>query len=342
MADTILVTGISGFVGFYCAVEALRQGFHVRGAVRKEKPELRALLVRELGEDPHDRLGFVQGVDLLEDAGWDAAVAGCRYAMHVASPVPSGAIADPNALVPAARGGVLRLLGAAAKSEATERVVMTSSAAAIVHGNKQDADTVHDESSWSNPDVCSAYPRSKTLAERAAWDFVEGLPKGQLELVTLCPGMIFGPVPERSLYSTSGEPIRKLLSRELRAVPDFGWAPVDVRDVAWLHVRALTVPEAAGKRFCVGLEHMPLIEIGRILARHFGPKGRRVPTKRMPNFLVKIAALFDAQVRMVVADLGLYERLNITRAREILGWKPRPIEPAIIAMGESLIELGMV
>lgn len=345
VADEILVTGVSGFVGFYCALEALRQGFAVRGGLRMSgedrRPALRRLLARELGEDPGERLSFA-AVDLLEDAGWDAAVAGCRFVLHVASPVPPGAVKDPDALVEPARGGALRALKAAADSPSTERVVLTSSTAAVVYGLRRDAETVHDESSWSRPEVCAAYPRSKTLAERAAWDFVAQLAPGTLELATLCPGMIYGPVPDAMVYSPSGEVVRKLLSREIPACPDFGWAPVDVRDVALLHLRAMTTPAAAGQRFCVGLDHLALVEVARILARHFGPRGYRVPTRRLPNLLVRIAAIFDAQVRFAIDDLGLFERVDNRQARELLGWEPRDVDQAIIEMGESLIELGIV
>jgi dihydroflavonol-4-reductase len=346
MAARVLVTGISGFVGFYCALEALRQGYEVRGGLRvtpksDRRARLRELLARELGRDPGEQLSFAP-VDLLDDAGWDEAIAGCRYLLHVASPVPSGAIEDPDALVAPARDGALRALRAAAASECCERAVLTSSSAAVVTGNRRGADTHHDESSWSRLEACTAYARSKTLAERAAWDYVEGLPPGTLELVSLCPGMIYGPVPDVSLYSPSGEPVRKLLARELPGCPEFGWAPVDVRDVALLHVRALSVAEAGGRRFCVGLEHLWLREIARILARHFGGRGYRVATWKLPGFLVKIAARVDAQVRFALPELGLYERLDCRRARELLDWQPRDIEKAIVEMGESLIELGMV
>ena len=341
----ILITGVSGFIGLHCALAALREGHVVRGGLRHKPGEdrrakLRAVLTRELGDDPGDRLDFVH-VDLLEDAGWDAAVEGCAGVLHVASPVPPGAVANPDALVEPARGGALRLLRAAAASEATRRVVLTSSTAAMVSGHTCDAATIYGPETWSIPERSAAYPRSKVLAERAAWAFVDGLAPGLLELVTIMPGMVYGPVLDAAVYSPSGEPVRKLLRREIPACPNFGWAAVDVRDVAELHVRALAVPEAAGKRFPLGSDHVSMVEIAVVLERHFGPKGYRIPTRRMPNWMVRLAAVFDAQVRLALPELGLYERIDASSTKAVLGWQPRPIDRALIDMGESLIALGM-
>jgi len=342
----ILITGVTGFVGLHCLLAALRAGEEVRAGLR-DKPGvdrrawLRGIVTRELGEDPGARLELVS-LDLLADAGWDEAVAGCRGLIHVASPVPSEALADPDALVEPARAGALRALRAAAASEATRRVVLTSSSAAIVHGHARDAVSRYGPETWSIPDQCPAYPRSKVLAERAAWDFVETLAPGTLELVAINPGMIYGPVLDPQAYSPSGEPVRKLLAREIPACPEFGWAAVDVRDVAELHLRALAEPAAAGQRFPLGTEHLALIDVARILDRHFGPRGYRVPTRRMPNWMVKLAARFDPQVRLALHDLGLYERLDTSTTEAVLGWRPRPIERALIDMGESLIRLQMV
>lgn len=338
---TVLVTGVTGFIGLHCARELLARGFRVRGTLRRRVREarIRELLGEALEGDPGPRLSFAV-VDLLADEGWAEAVEGCDYVLHVASPVPTGAVEDPDALVPPARDGALRVLAAADASAATRRVVMTSSSAAILYGqDRSDPDKRYDESFWSDPEVCPAYPRSKTLAERAAWDFVEGR---ALELVTLCPGMIYGPVLDPDSYSTSGEPVRKLLARELPLIPHLGWSPIDVRDVADLHVEAMLVPEAAGRRFALGLEHLPLIEVAKILAEHFGPRGYRVSTWPMPNWLTRLVARFDAQVALAAQDLDLYENLDCTAARDILHWEPRDVKRAITDMGESLIALGMV
>lgn len=342
--DTILVTGISGFIGLQVAIELLDRGFRVRGGLRgraEREPKLREVLERHVGE-LGDRFEAVE-LDLLADAGWAEAVAGCRYVQHVASPVPSGYVPDPDALVPAARGGALRALRAAAAEPSVERVVLTSSSSAVVYGHPRGPDSSHGPETWSKPEVCGAYQRSKTLAERAAWDFIATLPEERgLELTTLCPCLVYGPVLDREFYGPSGEAVRKLLARELPAIPDFRWSAVDVRDVAWLHAEAMLVPEAGGQRFCVAAEPLAFMEVAQLLAEHFGPRGYRVPTRRLPHWLVRIVALFDPQVRFVLPDVGLYENMDCTRTREILSWKPRDARRAVIDMGESLIELGIV
>ena len=342
----ILVTGITGFIGIHCALAALREGYRVRGGLR-EKPgvdrrsKVRSILEAELGESLGERLEFAP-VDLLADPGWDEAVAGCSGVLHIASPVPSGGIDDPDALVEPARAGALRLLKAAAASESTTRVVLTSSTAAVVHGHARDATSLYGPETFSVPEACPAYPRSKVLAERAAWDFVESLEPGTLELVTILPGMVYGPVPDPSVYSPSGEPVRKLLMREVPLLPDLGWAAVDVRDVAELHVRALEVPEAAGHRFPLGSDHFTLSDVAAVLAPHFRPKGYRVPRWRMPNWMVKIGARFDPQIHLALHDLAKFERVDTSTTKAILGWKPRPVDRALIDMGESLIAKNLL
>lgn len=346
MDAPILITGISGFIGIHCAFEALRAGYRVRGALRDKPGEdrrakLRSLIAAELGEDPGERLSFVS-IDLLADAGWAEAVEGCPFVLHVASPVPQGAIPDPDAFVAPAREGALRLLRAAAASEPTRRVVLTSSSAALFYGHRRGPEDRYGPEDWSLPEHCPAYPRSKTLAERAAWDYVATLEPGVLELVTILPCMVYGPVPDPCVYSPSGEPIRKLLAREIFACPNFGWGTVDVREVAQLHVRAAEVQAAAGERIVLGEEHLSLREIAQILAPVYRPRGYRIPTASMPDWMVRLAAYFDPQVRLALPDLGLYERVDSSRARELLGWQPRPVASSILDMAESLIACGLV
>ncbi|HET7503015.1 MAG TPA: NAD-dependent epimerase/dehydratase family protein, partial [Kofleriaceae bacterium] len=221
--------------------------------------------------------------------------------------------------------------------------VMTSSISAVLYGHKRDGSRTYDENDWSIlSDKISPYDRSKTIAERAAWDYVQGLPNGQrFELVTINPGVVLGPVLDNE-FSISGEVVRKLLAGELPGCPDLGWATVDVRDVADAHVIAMAHPQAAGQRFIVAIEHASWREIAQILARHFGPKGFKVPTRGVPNFVLRIVSLWDKTAKMAVPELGKRQDVSSERARKVLGWKPRDLETMVVDMAESMIQLGVV
>jgi nucleoside-diphosphate-sugar epimerase len=342
-APWVLLTGLSGFIAQHCALSLLRAGYRVRGTLRSPArfPKIRETLSRCLGEDISPRLDFVVA-DLSSDDGWDAAVSGVTYVLHVASPLPKGPPEHPSDLIVPAREGALRVLRAAAAGS-VRRVVMTSSIAAIIYGHPRDGSEVYDESYWSVlDDSVGAYEWSKTLAERAAWNFVKSLPKERnLELVTINPGLVLGPGLDDA-YSVSGETVKKLLGRELPAVPDIHFACVDVRDVADAHVAALSVPEAAGQRFLCAGEQASFLDLARIVHKHFAPRGYRVPTRRLPDFMLRLAALFDPPVRLVLQEVGKRMDLDTSRIRKVLGFKPRPLEEMVVAMGESLIAHGVV
>ncbi len=198
------------------------------------------------------------------------------------------------------------------------------------------------EDDWSIVEACPPYPKSKTLAERAAWEFVAGLEgDAPMELSVINPGAVLGPVLNRH-YSTSGEVVRKLLARELPGTAKLGFPWVDVRDVASAHIAAMTTPEAAGQRFCCAIEFDWIGEVADILARRFGPEGWKVPTRKLPSFLVRIVALFDPTVKVVVSDLGRVRRVSSKRIREVLDWQPHSLEEMSVSMGETMIEQGIV
>jgi nucleoside-diphosphate-sugar epimerase len=260
----------------------------------------------------------------------------------VASPLPRKPPKHEDELIVPARDGALRVLDAASKA-GVERVVMTSSLAAVLYGHRRDGSRVFDEESWSllTPEV-GAYERSKTIAERAAWDFVAGLPaERRIELVTINPGLVLGPILDED-YGTSGELVKKLMARELPACVHVGWAMVDVRDVAAMHLAAMTTPEAAGKRFVCATEHAWMIDVARILDRHFRSRGYRIPLRELPGWSLRVLALFDKTMRVVVNDYDKRQDVSSERARRILGWKPRGLEEMVVAMGESLIRHGVV
>lgn len=340
MSELVLLTGASGFLGAHTALSLLRAGFRVRGAVRdvsKTTMRFRVFTPKEHQE----RLSFV-ALDLTRDDGWNEAATGCTYIVHTASPVPEGPVKNAAEVIEPAREGTLRALLSARRAK-VRRVVLTSSTAAVIWGHARDGSKVYDEQDWSDlNDSVAAYERSKTLAERAAWKFVEELPEPErFELVTVLPGLILGPLLD-SDYSVSGTVVRALLGRELPGVPDLGFAMVDVRDAADMHVAAMTVPEAAGQRFIVAGEHTPLRDVASVLARHYAPRGYRVPTRRLPNFLIKTMALWDRTAGLTANELGKRQDVSNQRAREVLGYEPRSTEEAILAMADSMIAHGVI
>ncbi len=338
---TVLVTGASGFIAQHIVVGLLRAGYRVRGTIRAlaRADDLRKVITAHV--DAGDRFELV-AAELTKDAGWAEAARGCRFVQHVASPLPTKTPKHPDELIVPARDGALRVLRAAVV-EGVERVVMTSSVAAVLYGHARDGTKVYDERDWSQlvPGV-GAYEQSKTIAERAAWDYVERLPADQkLELVTMNPALVLGPLlgPDSS---TSGELVRKLLRRELPGIPDVGYAVVDVRDVAAAHLAAMITPAAAGQRFVLAIEHAALLDLAKILARHFGPRGYKINTRRVPGWLLRLVSTWDRAARLTVQELGKRQDLSSAKAKDLLGWQPHTLDEMVIAMGESMIEHGLV
>lgn len=339
--ETVLVTGGSGFIGAHCILLLLKAGYKVRTSVRSlgREADVRAML-REGGAEPGDALSFA-AADLGADAGWAEAVAGCAYVLHVASPFPPAAPKDENEIVGPARDGALRVL-AAARDAGVRRVVLTSSFAAIGYGQKPHA-RPFDETDWTDPDGedVRAYVKSKTLAERAAWDFIarEG---GGLELSVVNPVGVFGPVLG-SDYSTSILVVQRLMDGAMPGCPRLWFGCVDVRDVADLHLRAMTDPAAKGERFlALAGEFKSILEIALMLKRRLGEAARRVPTIELPDWLVRLAALRDPAVQQILPELGKRRNATAEKASRVLGWKPRSAEEAIVASANSLLRLGLL
>jgi nucleoside-diphosphate-sugar epimerase len=262
--------------------------------------------------------------------------------MHVASPLPGRPPRHEDELIVPARDGALRVL-AAAVAERVERVVMTSSVAAVLYGHARDGSRTYDEKDWSQlTDEVGAYEKSKTIAERAAWHYVEGLPADRrIELCTINPGLVLGPVLTAD-FSTSGEVVRKLMKRDLPGCPDVGWAPVDVRDVARAHRIAMVTPEAAGQRFVLATEHASMLDIAAILSRRFADRGYKVPTRRVPDWLLRLVSIWDRTARLAVQELGKRQDVSTARAREVLGFQPRTLEQTVVDMAESMIQHRVV
>jgi nucleoside-diphosphate-sugar epimerase len=341
---TVLVTGATGFIAQHCVVQLLDAGYRVRGTARSAEraSKLKTSLVPHLadGADAIGRFEIVSA-DLTSDDGWADAVDGCRYVLHVASPIPRTPPKDENELIVPARDGALRVLAAAAQA-GVERVVMTSSIAAVLYG--RDRNHTFDESDWSDIDASSigAYEKSKTIAERAAWEYVASLDEDHaLELVTINPGVVLGPILDED-YGTSGEVVKKLFDRDFPACPDLNWAAVDVRDVAAAHITAMTTPAAAGERFICAIENHSIHEIACILDQHFSSRGFRIPTGKLPDFAMRLVALFDKTASLALNDLGVRQDLDNSKIKNVLGWQPRGLEEMVVAMGDSFIEYGVV
>jgi nucleoside-diphosphate-sugar epimerase len=339
--STVLVTGGSGFIGSHSILQLLAAGHQVRTTVRSSKREgdVRAML-KEGGAEPGDRLSFVVA-DLLSDVGWSEAVAGCEYVLHVASPFPAGIPDDEDELIVPAREGALRVLRAS-RERGVKRVVLTSSFAAIGYGHESQT-AAFDETSWTDPggDDVRPYVKSKTLAERAAWDFIarEG---GDLELSVVNPVGVFGPVLA-SDYSTSILLVQRMMDGAVPGCPRLHFGVVDVRDVADLHIRAMTHPAAKGERFlAVAGDFMSVLDIAKVLKARMGASASRVPTFQLPNWLVRVAAMRDPAVRQIVPELGKRKNATNEKARRMLGWAPRSNEESIVATAESLVRLGLL
>ena len=335
LSDTpILVTGGSGFLGAHCVAELLGMGCRVRTTVRSpSKEDTVRRLVEEAGVDAGGRLSFAVA-DLLGDRGWDDAMAGVERVLHVASPFPAAQPKDPDALLVPARDGTLRVLHAANAAGAT-RVVLTSSVAAVAYGHPR-TDQVYTEDDWTDVDGgVTPYVRSKTLAERAAWEYVER-DDVDLELAVINPVGVFGPVLGGTL-SSSVLVVRQMLDGAVPRVPDVHIGIVDVRDVADLHVRCLDHPAAAGQRFIATAGVRSLRDIATTLTTHLGDAASKVSTKPAPSFAVRAAARFNANARRAAPDLGVIRRATSEKAKRVLDWEPRSPEEAVLATARSLI-----
>jgi nucleoside-diphosphate-sugar epimerase len=332
VTETVLVTGGTGFVAGWCIAELLGRGYAVRTTVRglSKEPAVRAAVAPVVGST--DLLTFVPA-DLTMDEGWDAAVAGCDYVLHVASPLGADAPRDRDALIGPARDGTLRVLRAATKA-GVRRVVMTSGTAAATPPSS--AGSVGDETVWTDPDDpnLNAYRRSKVIAERAAWDFMAGN-TGPTTLTTILPGAVFGPVLTTANLG-SVQVIGRLLHGRPPGIPRLGFWIVDVRDLADLHIRAMTCPEAAGGRFIAVGAFMWMQDIARTLRATLGEHAAKVPTRRLPDFAVRLMALFVPPLRAVTPGLGHRRCFDGTKARQVLGFTPRPATTTVVDCAHSL------
>jgi dihydroflavonol-4-reductase len=335
MADTVLVTGGTGFLGGWCVAQLLERGYDVRTTVRdlKRERDVREAVVTS-GIETDAQLTVV-AADLTSDDGWKEAVDGARYVLHVASPFPPVQPKDPDELIVPARDGALRVLRAALDAGA-ERVVMTSSVAAIRSDRESSEATPYTEADWTdgNDTARTPYVRSKALAEQAAWEHARSAGAEQ-RLATINPGAIIGPALSND-HSYSLQAIQRLLDGT-PAAPKLGFTFVDARDVADLHIRAMTQDAAGGERFIATDQWLWLPEVAAVLRERLGDDAPKVPKRTAPNALIRVMALFDGGIRSVVGDLGKRSWFSSEKARSKLGWTTRPVDDSIEETARSLL-----
>lgn len=338
-SKTILVTGVSGFIARRCAIELIEHGYVVRGTLRDAK---RAASLRQDLAPLADvgKLELVEA-DLLSDAGWDAAMAGCHGVLHLASPFPIAQPSDEADLIRPAVDGTRRVLQAAMRNGVT-RFVQTSSTVAIAYGHPHDRTKPFTEADWTNlegPGI-TPYAKSKTLAERAARELI-GSSGTSMHFSTVNPGLVLGPLTDPA-FGSSVEVIRMILSGKYPGMPRLMFPIVDVRDVAVIHRLALETTAPSGGRYLAIAGTMWMLDIARTLRAGLGAGARKVPARALPNWVVRIVALFDAGARSTLSDLGKAFSVDTSATRQTLGFTFRKPEEAILATGQSLIDARIV
>lgn len=339
---TVLVTGASGYIARHILLRLLDSGYNVRGSLRRVEAggEIASALRPHLADASNleERLSFVR-LDLERDEGWQEALTGVDALIHTASPFPLTQPRDESELVRPAVEGTLRALRAA-RDAGVDRVVITSSTAAVVCCDLPAGRKVYDERDWSDPShrTSTPYTRSKTLAERAAWRFVDEQAP-DLRLITINPGFVVGPALGGGL-GTSMSVIQRLLNAKDPALPNVGFPVVDVRDVAHLHVAALDTPAAVGKRFLCVDEFLTFRDMAITLSQAF--PARRIVTRQAPDFFIRMLGWFDRSIATIAPELGRQVQVSTQLARDTFAIQFRPAREAIVAGARNLIERGLV
>ena len=326
MKERVLLTGITGYVGQHCAAELLRQGFEVVGTIRSRSKAdaTKAALAKVTATD---NLTFAEA-DLLSDSGWNEAMKGCTFVMHVASPFAMAEPKNENEMIAPAVEGTKRVI-AAAQRAAVKRLVLTSTTFAVIAGKETGK---YGPDSWSDVNAkIGTYAKSKTLAERAAWEASRG---GTMELVVINPGAVFGPSLGANLEGQSVAMMTNMIAGKLPMIPDVAMGMIDVRDVARLHITALTAPGVAGKRFiAASAEPVEMAHIARVL-REAGYT--KAPTRKAPTVAIKIMSLFDRQARGMLPSLGRKAAFDNRSTFDILGWQQTPIDTSFREMASAI------
>lgn len=336
----VLVTGGSGFVGGHCLLQLLEKGYNVRTTIRSEKKKREVFDMMATGNpgmELSQNLEFAIA-DLSADANWEAAMQGCDYVLHVASPIGFNVPQTQQAMIRPAVDGTLRVLQAA-RNAGVKRVVMTSNFGAVGYSHKDPGKLITEES-WTDPDQkgLSLYNRSKVLAEKAAWDFIKR--NSGLELSVVNPVAIFGPSLNSQL-SSGFELLKNMLDGTMKAIPRLELAIVDVRDLADLHIRAMESEAANGQRFLALAEGvMTLPGIADFLRQERPRVTTNMSSKILPDWVVRLTALFNHKARAIVPLLGINRKASNEKARRLLNWQPRSKEEALLTSVDSLVSFG--
>lgn len=336
--ELVLVTGGSGFIAVHIMLKLLNQGYRVRATLRtlSRQDEVKSMLAQG-GAADFENLEFIH-TELTSDTNWREAATGATYVIHVASPTPATRPDDGDAMVKMAVDGTLRVMKAA-KAAGVKRVVLTSASGAVLAGHKSHPELFTEEDWTDLSGDIDAYQRSKTTAERAAWEFAR---KENMELSAINPVAVMGPVLGQD-FSHSNRIVYAMLTGKMQFLLKIGFDYVDVRDVADLHLLAMTRPEAVGERFLATTgENLTYKEEAKILQRGLGNSAKKVSTKEMPDFLVKFLAFFIKDLRMPATFLGQNTACSNAKAKKLLGWQPRSAEEAIIATAKSMVELRLI
>ncbi len=338
MADKVLITGISGFIASHVAAGLLSKGYHVRGTVRQNaKGDAIKQKFEQEGVDTSG-LEWVEA-NLDSDEGWKDAVQDCRFVQHIASPFPLDTPSNREALVPEARAGAMRVVEHALGAGA-ERVVMTSSMVSMMGQKNRPKHMLVKEEDWSDPDwpPLTAYPVSKTRAEMAVWDYAKSQDL-EPRLITVCPGLVLGP----DIYDNGGASlaiITGLFSGQFPMMPRIAYPIVDVRDCASIHINAMTAKDCGGRRLMAASNTLWISEIAEMLRQAYPDS--KLPQREMPNFLVKMLGIFDATIKSIVPDVGVFHEADAGYVTNLTGVMPRPAKDAVLAAAASLFENGQI
>lgn len=343
MTDTVLLTGISGFLGSHIALQLLNAGYKVRGSLRNlnRSDEVHQTMQTHMtNKDANiDNLEFVS-LDLLSDKGWDDAMQGVKYLQHTASPFVTTMPDDEMELIRPAVEGTTRAIKAALKAD-VKHIVLTSSMASIMYGHDKSRTAPFSEVDWTDPNAeTNAYVRSKTYAERMAWELMDTANRHD-NLSVINPSFILGPLLNKDA-GTSGALIIRFLTGSVPAAPKINFSCIDVRDVATLHVLAMTSPEVAGKRLVTAGDSLSMLEMSHALKKQLPSFASKLPKFELPNWAVRIYAIFDADARSNLGELGHRKTIDASNARKLLGRDFITSEGAMGAMGQSLVDHALV
>lgn len=336
----VLLTGITGFLGSHTAIQLLNKGYLVTGTLRDKN---RINSIREIigQHTPNVHNLTIEVADLDDSKVWKKLVQNMDFIQHIASPFPRVLPKHENELILPAKNGTLNILKAASEAK-VKRVVMVSSLAAVIYGkSKKDRNNVFNEADWTdetNKQDTAPYLRSKTIAEKAAWEYLEQNNTG-LELTTVLPGAILGPVLEKD-FGTSANIVISILNGSLPATPKIGFDIIDVRSVAELLILAMEMPQSAGKRYIASAGYLSFAQIAKILKQQY--PGRKISTRELPNCATRIFSLYEKNLKPILLDLGIKRKTYIYKAINELNWQPRPVNEAIISCAQSVIQNKIV